>query len=109
MNALHLTLFAGLALASVQASTHPPGPPGPGHHPPTTQVPQPVAPSMLPYEAYRYEEYPYVIDRERYEYDTRGPCIAHGTSQDTSSETPDSAASGESATPNAIDWCALAP
>lgn len=109
MNALHLTLFAGLALASAQASAHPPGPRGPGHHPSTTHVPQPVAPSALPYEAYRYDDYPYVIDHDRYEYDTRRPCMAQGTSQDSSSETSDSAASGESATPNAIDWCALTP
>lgn len=109
MNAACLLLSAGLALASAQASAHPPGPPGPGHHPSTTQVPQPVAPSTLPYETHRYDDYPYVIDHDRYEYDTRGPCIAQGTSQDSSSETSDSVASGESATPNAIDWCALAP
>lgn len=109
MNALHLTLFAGLALASVQASAHPPGPPGAGHQPPTTQVPQPLAPSMLPYEAYRYDDYPYVIDRERYEYDTRGPCIAQDTSKGASRETSESTESSENATPHAIDWCALAP
>lgn len=110
MNAARLLVSAGLALASAQASAHPPGPPGPGHHPSTTQVPQPIAPSTLPYEAHRYgDDYPYGLDDERYEYHTRGPCIAQGTSQDSSSETSDSAASGESATPNAIDWCALAP
>jgi hypothetical protein len=108
MNAVHLVLFVGLSLASAQASAHPPGPHGPSH--PTTQVPQPVSPSALPYEAYRYgDNYLYAIDHDRYEYDTHGPCIAQGTSQDTSSETSDSAASSESATPNAIDWCALAP
>ncbi len=107
MNAARLLLSAGLALASAQASAHPPGPPGPGHHPPTTQVPQPIAPSTLPYEAYRYADgYPYAFDLERYEYDTRGPCIAQGY---TSGETSDSDESGESAAPNAIDWCALAP
>ncbi|MES2668879.1 MAG: hypothetical protein V4673_00430 [Pseudomonadota bacterium] len=108
MNAVNLLLFVSLALASAQASAHPPG--HPGHHPPTTQVPQPVAPSTLPYETYPYgDDYPYAIDHDRYEYDTRGPCIAQGTSQDTSSEISESAASGESATPDAIDWCALAP
>ena len=108
MNAVHLTLFAGLVLASAQASAHPPGPPGPGH--PTTQVPQPVAPSTLPYEAYRYgDDYPYATGHDRYGYDTRGPCIAQGTLQDTSSETSASTGSGENATPNAIDWCALTP
>ncbi len=108
MNAVNLLLFVSLALASAQASAHPPG--HPGHHPPTTQVPQPIAPSTLPYEAYRYgDDYPYAIDHERYEYDTRGPCIAQTTSQDSSGETSDSTASDESTTPNAIDWCALAP
>ncbi len=114
MNAAWLLISAGLALASAQASAHPPGPRGPGHRPQTTQVPQPVAPSTLPDEAYRYgDDYPYAytyaIDHERYGYDTRGPCIAQGSSQDIPNETSDSAASGESATPNAIDWCALAP
>lgn len=111
MNAARLLLSAGLALASAQASAHPPGPPGPGHHPPTTQVPQPVAPSTLPYEAYRYtDDYPYyVVDSERYEYDTRGPCIARETSQGTSGETSEPTGASGNATPNAIDWCALAP
>lgn len=110
MNAVHLAIFVGLALASAHASAHPPGPPGPGHHPPTTHVPQQVAPSTLPYEPYRYgDDYPYVIDRERYEYDTRGPCIAQDASQDTYRETSESTESSENATPNAIDWCALAP
>lgn len=106
MNAAHLMLFAGLALTGAQASAHPPGPPGPGHHPPNTHVPQPVAPSTLPYEPYRYgDDYPYAIDRDRYDYDTRGPCMA----QDASRETSGSTGSGEGAPPNAIDWCALAP
>ncbi len=110
MNAARLLLSAGLALASAHALAHPPGPPGSGHHPPSTQVPQPVAPSTLHYEVYRYgDDYPYAIHHDRYEYDTRGACIAQGTSQDTSNEKSESAASIESATPNAIDWCALAP
>jgi len=108
MNAAHVMFFASLALASAQASAHPPGPPGPGH--PTTQVPQPVAPSTLPYEAYRYnDDYPYVIDHERYDDGTRGPCIAQDAPQDNSRATSDSAESGESPAANAIDWCALAP
>ena len=108
MNAVNLLIFVSLALASAQTSAHPPG--HPGHHRPTTQVPQPVAPSTLPYEAYRYgDDYPYAIDHERYGYDMRGPCIAQDTSKGASRETSDSAVSGESATPNAIDWCALAP
>lgn len=106
MNAAHLMLFAGLALASAQASAHPPGP---GRHP-TAQVPQPVAPSALPYAAYRYgDDDPYAIDRDRYGYDTRGPCIAQDASRDDSRETSGSAASAGSPAPNAIDWCALAP
>ena len=110
MNAARLLLSAGLALASAQASAHPPGPPGSGHYPPTTQVPQPIAQSALPYEGYRYGDgYPYAIDHERYEYDTRGPCIAEDASQHTSRETSESTGSTENATPNAIDWCALAP
>lgn len=104
MNVACLLFSAGLALAAAQASAHPPG--HPGHHQPTTQVPQPVAPSTLPYEAYRYgDDYPYAIDRERYDYDTRGPCIA----QDASREASESTESSEDAAPNAIDWCALAP
>lgn len=106
MNAARLLLIAGLALASAQASAHPSGPPGPGHHPPTTHVPQPFAPSTLPYGPYRHgDDYPYAIDHEGYEYDTRGPCIA----QDASHEAPESTGSSEDAAPNAIDWCALAP
>lgn len=108
MNAVRLLLSAGFAFAGIQASAHPPG--RPGHYPPTTQVPQPVAPSTLPYEAYRYgDDYPYAIDRGRYEYDTRGPCIAEDASRDTSRETSDSAESSESSASNTIDWCALAP
>lgn len=105
MNAARLLLSAGLGLASAHASAHPPG--HPAHNAPTTQVPQPVAPSTLPHETYRYGDgYPYyVVDSERYEYDTRGPCIA----QDASREAPEPTESGEGAAPNAIDWCALAP
>jgi hypothetical protein len=97
-----ISLFIGMTVACACAWAQTPGPPAP--------VPQPIAPSTLPYEVYRYDyDDPYAIDHERYGYDTRGPCIAQASPQGTASETSDSAASGESATPNPIDWCALAP
>ncbi len=98
-----ISLFIGMTVACACASAQTPGPAAPA------PVPQSIAPSTLPYETYRYGDYPYVINHDRYEYDTRGPCIAQGTLQDTSSETSESTGSGENATPNAIDWCALAP
>jgi hypothetical protein len=102
MNAARLMLFAGLALAGAQAAAHPPGP----EPHPTTSVPQPVAPSTLPYGSYRYGGIPpYAIVQERYHDDNRGPCVARGASQETSESTEH----GEDATPNTIDWCALEP
>jgi hypothetical protein len=99
-----ISLFIGMTLACACASAQTPGPAA------RAPVPQPIAPSTLPYEGYQYgDHYPYAIYHDRYEYDTHGPCIAQSTSQDTSSETSDPAASAESAKPNAIDWCALAP
>lgn len=110
MNAARLLLSAGLALASAHASAHPPGSPGSGHHPPSTQVPQPVAPSTVPYGPYRYgDDYPYAIDREGYEYDTRGLCITQDAAQYTSADASESTGSVEKSAGNAIDWCALAP
>lgn len=108
LNVPRVACFAAIAIVLLFASMRSPAQTGPHHpHPPMrVPVPQPVAPSTLPYEAYRYgDDYPYVIDHERYEYDTRGPCIAQEASRETSEST---GSSGESA-PNAIDWCALAP
>ncbi len=112
MDPARAVCFAAITIAMLLASTRSSAQSRPLHpHPPMrVPVPQPVAPSTLPYEAYRYgNDGPYAIDHARYEYDTRGPCIAQDTSKAASRETSDSAASGESATPNAIDWCALAP
>ncbi len=94
------SLFIGMTIACECASAQLPGPPT------SLQLPQPVAPSTLPYETYRYgNDYPYWIDNDRYEYDTRGPCLSH----DASVETSESTVSNEDAATNPIDWCALAP
>ncbi len=122
MNLSRAACFAAIAIALLLASTRSSAQSGPRHpHPPMrVPVPQPIAPSSLPDEAHRYgddyryrddygDDYRYAIDHERYEYDMRGPCIAQDASQHSAPETSDSTASGESVTPHAIDWCALAP
>ena len=97
-----ISLFIGMTVACACASAQMTGPAAP--------VPQPIAPSTLPYGPYRYgEDYPYAVDHEGYAYDTHEACISRGASQETSSETADLNASGESGMANAIDWCALAP
>ncbi len=99
MNAC-VSFFIGMTIACECASMQLPGPPIP------QQIPQPVAPSTLPYETYRYgNDDPYGIDNDRYEYDTRGPCL----SQNASGETSESIGSNEDTALNPIDWCALAP